>query len=272
MRPYSLMIARFPALSQEHPDSSGYVMGLIEQLHNDDRVGEVEPWRLSDTPITMSRNRCVKEALDRGIDYLLMIDADMSPDCEPGAPAFWNVAWDFMMDRREKEADELERLKAIYSNPEEMIASSFAPATIAAPYCGPPPHESCYVFRWETFANVEVDKRFKLAMIDRDDAARRSGIEEVAALPTGLILYDLRLFKTLPAPWFEYEWTDVYRTHKASTEDVYQTRNASMMGFPQFCAWDCWAAHIKTKYVTKPRPLTVKAMKAELRNAILRSQ
>ena len=140
-----------------------------------------------------------------------------------------------------------------------MLWPAIQPATIAAPYCGPPPHECVYVFKWASKSTGDADPSFKLEMFDRDDAARKTGIEEVAALPTGLILYDIRVFRQLPPPWFEYEWSDAYRTHKASTEDVYQTRNASIMGLPQFVTWDCWAAHIKTKFVVKPRSLTIKS-------------
>lgn len=271
---YKLMVARFPALSQEHPDSSDYVIGLQRKLIEDERINEILGWKLSDTPITMSRNRCVKQALAAGVDYLLMIDSDMAPDCVPGAMPFWDVAWEFMMDRRSVEKDRAAGILTKYldeeclSTPSETVPP---PATIAAPYCGPPPAELCYVFRWASLVNDEPDNRPKLSMIDRDDAARRKGIEEVAALPTGLILYDMRVFRELPPPWYRYEWGDVEETIKATTEDVYQTRNASLSGLPQFCAWDCWAAHIKTKRVTKPNPITIRSMKGHLADAIARS-
>lgn len=142
------------------------------------------------------------------------------------------------------------------------------PATIAAPYCGPPPHECCYIFRWKNFETDSPDPGYKLEMIEREDSAFRMGIEEVAALPTGLILYDARLFEMIPKPWYDYEWTDETESYKASTEDVYQTRNASLCGCPQFVAWDCWADHVKTKVVTKPRPLTVECLSDKFHEAI----
>ena len=276
MDSYSLMVARFPGQNQEHPASAGYVMGLMETLHNDDRVDLIRPFRLSDTPITMSRNRCVREALENDIDYVLMIDSDMSPDCEPGAPPFWETAWNFMMERRANEEALAERLIEDKDfDPRVAISQSIAKypaATIAAPYCGPPPHECVYVFRWESLSTGDAEPSFRLTMFDRDDAARKTGIEEVAALPTGLILYDTRVFRRLPVPWFDYEWKDSYRSEKASTEDVYQTRNASIMGFPQYVAWDCWAGHVKQKIVTKPQPLTIKRMQKVYADAILRTQ
>lgn len=270
------MLARFPGSDAEHPDSSGYIMGLMETLLTDERVSRMIPFRLSDTPITMSRNRCIRAALDPKVnaDYILMIDSDMSPDCEPGGVPFWDAAWNFMYKRRMSEELHVEAAKLNNFSVEqarEVAENTFPPATIAAPYCGPPPHECCYVFRWYSPASHDVDQGFKPMMVDRDDAAMRKGIEEVAALPTGLILYDARLFRKLPPPWFRYEWTDGYETHKASTEDVYQTRNASLMGFPQFCAWDSWAGHWKPKLVRKPQPLMVASLRKEWSEGIHRA-
>jgi hypothetical protein len=265
---YSVMVARFPGNNQEHPDSSGYVIGLMETLLNDDRVSRILPFRISDTPITMCRNKCVKDALAQGADYVLMIDSDMKPDVMPGAPPFWDTAWNFMMDRRESEIREHAEAEAKYGIPARF--ARFAPATIAAPYCGPPPNECVYVFRWANRASGDPNPDFSPQMFDRDDAARKTGIEEVAALPTGLILYDARVFKKLPKPWYRYEWKDEEESVKASTEDVYQTRNASLMGMPQYCAWDCWAGHIKLKTVVKPEPLTIGGIRQEWADAIVR--
>ena len=262
-REYHVRLARFPGNQQEHPKSSNYYIGLQETLLMDPRIGSVSFWDLSDTPITMTRNRCVREALEQGVDYLLMIDSDMSPDAEPGGKPFWDQAWNFLMERRE--AEESSGL----DDREKFLR--FPPATVAAPYCGPPPVECVYVFRWAGFATNEPNLDFKLMMVDRDDAADRQGIEEVAALPTGLILYDLRLFHYLGKPWFDYEWTDEYQTHKKSTEDVFQTRNASLAGFPQFCAWDSWAAHIKIKEVRKPVHIKIQAMRKHFRDGLLRT-
>lgn len=276
MQKFNLMIARFPGQNQEHPDSAGYVMELMGNLAHDERLDTVHLWHISDTPITMGRNRCVKEALARGIDYLLMIDSDMSPDCEPGAPQFWGTAWEFMIERRKKEEESggyiSDGNRGFCQQSKDEHLSKFAPATVAAPYCGPPPHEQVYVLEWDGMASGDADQQFRLKMIDRDFAARKRGISEVATLPTGLILYDMRVFQKLPVPWFRYEWTDEYETHKATTEDIYQTRNASLMGMPQFCAWDCWAGHVKSKTVSKPRPLTVRSMRHEFAEAVIRER
>ena len=267
--PYSLMVARFPGNNQEHPDSSGYVINLQEELLDDDRISAIVPFRKSDTPITMTRNLCAKTALDRNIDYILMIDSDMKPDCEDDGMAFWPGAWDFMMKRREAEVDCLGA-----GHPEPFVSNKYPPATIAAPYCGPPPVENVYVFHWASRENVGSGNiNMKLEMISREHAASLKGIQEVAALPTGLILYDARVFRKLPPPWFDYEWADVpFNTQKATTEDVYQTRNASMLGMPQFCAWDSWAAHIKTKHVGKPKPLQIHSIRQTFADACIQAR
>lgn len=256
MPKYRVMFANFPGNGGTCWQTSAWTTKTFLKMKQDDRISEVQAaYYGPDTPITMLRNRCVRDALANKCDYLLMIDSDMSPDSlygrDPVATPFWETAWEFMMRRRH-----------------EPRKGHLMPATIAAPYCGPPPHECCYIFRWKDYETGSPDAGYKLEMIEREDAAFRSGIEEVAALPTGLILYDARLFEMIPKPWFAYEWTDELELQKASTEDVYQTRNASLCGCPQFVAWDCWADHIKIKAVTKPRPLTVECLSEKFHGAI----
>lgn len=239
----------------------------------DPRISEVFMEVIVDTPITMSRNRAVRRALERQVDYILMIDSDMAPDFYTNfdAPRFWDVAWEFMMTRRALEdkwwasrngsgaqaSEGLSPLDILMTEPRREIRRYLAPATIASPYCGPPPIENVYVFEWKV--NTSGDPHplaYRLKQITREQAALRSGVQEVPALCTGLILYDARVFHALPKPWFDYEYEDKYQTEKVTTEDVYQTRNASMMGFPQYIAWDCWSGHIKQKIVPKPCLIT----------------
>jgi hypothetical protein len=256
-RQFSVMMARFPGNAQEHPRSAGYYITLYHKLMSDPRISRVLPFTISDTPITMTRNFTVKVALAKGADYILMLDSDMDPDVacnpddeqhyDPTAVPFWDVAWEFMMERRAREDHIAGRI-----SPEAGIAE-YPPATIAAPYCGPPPEENVYVADWQEGEAGTPCAPWTLAGISRGDAARRVGIHPVAALPTGLILYDARVFQLIPKPWYDYEWADEERTRKATTEDYYQTRNASMAGLPQLCAFSSWAGHIKQKTVGKPR-------------------
>jgi hypothetical protein len=116
-------------------------------------------------------------------------------------------------------------------------------------------------------------------MYDRHTSASMMGIQECAALPTGLIMYDMRCFDlTEPKddaskPWFYYEWHDKYAAEKASTEDVTQTRDLSLVGVtklgynPVHCNWDAWAGHWKPKCVGKPAILSASSVGHKLKDA-----
>ncbi len=248
-----VMICRFPGNNQEHPESTDLYLDLVRRAERDHRVGETLFWKMADTPITMSRNRAIKDAIGLGVDFLFMIDSDMG--IMPGQKPFYDEAMDFLFRRS-------------------------SPAIIAAPYCGPPPESCVYVFAWKNRQNpgMHCGEDFHLTMFDRLDAARRAGIEEVAALPTGLMAIDMRLFTgfqnpqgqpvQLPPPWFSYEWTDKFETHKASTEDVVFSRNASLIGCPCFCTWDSWAVHYKEAAVVKPMNLTVSDVAKQYMKAV----
>ena len=232
-------------ISSEVPDIREWMIPLVAAAGQDERIGSIRVWNLSDTPITMTRNRAVIQARQHGIDVLLMVDSDMKPDLlagqDPAAKAFFPSAFDFLVKHYHK-----------------------GPCVIGAPYCGPPPAECVYVFRWQNMQSEHPNPDFQLEMYDRHTAAKLAGIQECAALPTGLIMYDMRAFElTEPKsdgdkPWFYYEWKDKYAAEKASTEDVTMTRDLSLVGAqklgynPVFCNWDAWAGHWKPKCVGKP--------------------
>lgn len=257
IKQYNVHICQFPGNNMTHPDVNIFLALTHHKMKTDKRIGNVTWFAKSDTPITMVRNQAVYEGLRFGADYILMIDSDMGPDYlvgkDPNARPFWDVAWEFMMARA--------------SLPEKL-----PPATIAAPYCGPPPKEMPYIFRWKNWQSDCPDANFRLEMLTREDAAMRGGIEAVAALPTGLILYDARVFRELEAagalPWFDYEYTDKYCREKSTTEDVFQTRNGSLLNMPLYAAWDCWAQHHKYKAVGKPEPVTLEQVQGHMRKAL----
>lgn len=240
---FKVMLARFPGNNSEHPAEVDFCINFTLACAFDQRVSQLEHWRLNDTPVTMSRNRCIREAIARGVDILVMVDSDMGPDMVTPQHSFWVRAFDFIISRYQQ-----------------------APTVIAAPYCGPPPHENVYVFRWRNYESDHPNPDFKLDQFSREDAAQRSGIEAVAALPTGLIAIDMRIFTgfqvgdevlKLPLPWFYYEYTDEYQTIKASTEDVAFTRDVHLLFGARgletvFVDWDTWAIHFKQKAVVKP--------------------
>jgi hypothetical protein len=185
-----------------------------------------------------------------------MIDSDMKPDLGgPDAKPFFASSFDFLVNHYHK-----------------------GPVIIGAPYCGPPPAECVYVFRWQNQQSHNPNPDFQLEMYDRHTAVKLAGIQECAALPTGLIMYDMRVFElTEPKaegdkPWFYYEYPDLYQSQKASTEDVTMTRDASLVGTqklgynPVFCNWDAWAGHWKPKCVGKPVFIEAKGVSDKMKS------
>lgn len=267
MPKFSLMYATFPGNNSEHPASSRWLMRTVAKMLKDENISH-EPNGLveftkSDTPITMVRNLAVKEALALGVDYLMMLDSDMEPDAYVGQDAsakpFWESSWEWMLAHRD------------------------TPHAICAPYVGPPPWENIYCFFWrcrETPAHDAIKPDWLLEQYGREEAAKLGGIQEIGAAPTGLILYDMRIFRTM-APkkdqgWFYYEWEDHTCSKKASTEDVAQTRDASLAwhmsagqaGGRIYCNWDAWAAHIKLKHCGKPKVPRIETVGSNLRDIV----
>lgn len=231
-------------ISSEVPDIREWMVPLVADISKDPRIDNIRVWNLADTPITMTRNRAVLMARDFGVDILVMIDSDMKPDVDAGQPdakPFFQSSFDYIVEHYAK-----------------------GPVCIGAPYCGPPPNECVYVFRWQNHQSDHPNPDFQLEMYDRNTSVKMTGIQECAALPTGLIMYDMRCFDlTEPRnkedhPWFYYEWKSKYAEDKASTEDVTMTRDLSLTGAtelgynPVLCNWDAWAGHWKPKCVGKP--------------------
>lgn len=245
-------------IASEVPAVREWMVPLACGISRDPRISVVRVWNIADTPVTMSRNRAVLEARQHGIDVLVFIDSDMTPDLyvghDPSAQPFFQSSFDFLVNHYPK-----------------------GPCVIGAPYCGPPPHECVYVFEWRNMRTDNVNPDFQLKMYERQQAAKLGGIQPCAALPTGLIMFDMRAFElTEPKggddkPWFYYEWTDKYASSKASTEDVTMTRDLSLVGVeklgynPVYCNWDAWAGHHKPLVVGKPQFIEPKDISSKLK-------
>lgn len=245
---FSIMVATFPFGASEHPDVRRFLISLNNKIKSEPRIGEIHTMDVDDTPITMSRNRVQKECVQRKIDLTLMLDSDMRPDMylgNPGVKPFWDSSFEFMLAHQ-------------------------GPCVIAAPYGGPPPHENCYVFQWARKQSDHPNVDLSVEQFSREEAATRGGFQEVAALPTGLILIDNRCMSRIQPPWFEYEYSDPpFNTRKATTEDVFFTRNLSLAGVPQYVNWDAWAGHHKRKCVGKPSLLTTESVRDTFKEALL---
>jgi hypothetical protein len=223
-----LVICQFPGNGQSAHETTDWLIKLCMKLEHDPRIEKVGLWTEANTPITMLRNKALLDAAEQGADYVLMIDNDMKPDLpRPDAKPFFESSFEFMLQHD-------------------------GPCVVAAPYCGPPPDESCYIFRWIKRINDKNIPDFAIEMYPRDVACHMRGIKKAAALPTGLILIDMRAVDFLPHPRFYYEWKDESESQKASTEDVVFTRDLTIHNIPVYANWDAWAGHIKKKIVGAP--------------------
>ena len=261
MKPIRLMLARFPFGRKEDPDICDWVTTTVITARHDPRIFEIIRWRKDDTPITMGRNACFEAAKKQGVDFIMMVDSDMSPDvhlpsnpyhqlpADPTAKPFFDTTLEFLWQQRK----------------------AGIPSVVGAPYCGPPPIENVYVFRWATYGNSPHDEPdVRLEQYSREEAATLKGIQECAALPTGLIMFDVDCLERLDAPYTYYEWGDQAESIKASTEDVTLTRDMSLGGCPQFCNWDAWAGHWKNKCVSKPLLLTTKMVGDKFKRLVMK--
>jgi hypothetical protein len=254
----SVMFARFPGNRVDDPDTTDWLVETVLKAKADERIGRVVRWWKNDTPITMTRNECVEVAKREGVDVLVMVDNDMKPDAylagnpnrlaaDPLARPFWDTAFNFLCEHQ-------------------------GPCVVGVPYCGPPPVENIYVFEWAKYQSDNPNADIRLEQFTREQAAIRTGFEEVGALPTGLIMFHMKALEKIKPPYFYYEWSDETESKKASTEDVTFTRDLSLAGVPNYVLWDAWAGHWKRKCVGKPSILSVDDVRESFREAVLRGQ
>ena len=266
-----------------HPDVTRWMLETVAKMKADPRIDHVCVDFEADTPVTMVRNNYVVKAREAKCDFLLMVDSDQSPDKhrdDENFQPFWDVAFNAAYDH--------------YEN---------GPLVIGAPYCGPPPESPAYVFYFDNEVEGGDETMFRLSMYPRQIAAQMRGIQECAALPTGLILCDMRAFELIePDPrskrevledfkdgkldidtalrsmsdgWFYYEWKDGTASKKASTEDVAFSRDVALAGIaklgynPLRCAWDSWIGHHKPMNIGKPEPFGIEQIGNTFKRAVL---
>lgn len=268
----------------EHPSCREFVVQMQSQMRNDPRIDRIEMETFSDTPVTMTRNLAIKKARENGCDLIVFFDADqdfMLHAHEPWYKPFFKEAFD-----------------AIYAHYDK------GPLVIAAPYTGGANNgQNIFFFQWRNKGLMGEETSFSLEQFSREEAAQMSGIHEVAALPTGLIMFDTRIFDVLDEGrlsreqaldqykegkitraealrflsdgYFYYEWTDETASKKASTEDVTATRDISLVGQmklgynPLRVACDSWIGHVKPYTTGRPKLFTTEQVGAVLQRAVL---
>lgn len=267
-RQLKVMIATFPyggvgASSLETPDIRHWETRNVLWMSKDKRVQPFDDWlpgrdyiKIADTPISMTRNQSVVQARAAGADVLVMIDSDMRADCEfgidPAATPFLPTAFNFLYNHWEK-----------------------GPVVLAAPYCGASPTNNVFAFHWDSDRNPREDiLNLKLQQYSRHEAYQLAGIQPIAAVGTGLMMFDMRIFDLLPPPWFYYTF-DAEHTRKLATEDCTFTRDIAMLGYlqlgyePLLCCWSSWAGHWKPELIRKPQPMTSEMINDKFKQGVI---
>ena len=231
-------IFRFPFDMKEISTTVDWLVRSCHYLNNHPRIETVATEAIVDTPVDMSRNRALKRAQELNLQFALFIDSDMWPDYE------------FLHNQGQESPEK--GVQQFLPSALEFALQHDGPCVVGAPYCTSPPEERVLVMRWVTVETGAPAGNAQIKSVDRGEASLMRGFEEVAALGTGLLLIDMRAIQLLPKPWFSYEFKDDAKTEKASTEDIVFTRDLHLLGVPQYCFWNAWSGHWKTKMVTKP--------------------
>ena len=247
-------IFRFPFDMKEMSTTVDWLARSCHYLNNHPRIETVATEAIVDTPVDMSRNRALKRAQELNLQFAVFIDSDMWPDYE------------FLHNQGQESPEK--GVQQFLPAALEFALQHDGPCVVGAPYCTSPPEERVLVMRWVTVETGAPAGNAQIKSVDRGEASLMRGFEEVAALGTGLLLIDMRAIQLLPKPWFSYEFKDDAKTEKASTEDIVFTRDLHLLGVPQYCFWNAWSGHWKTKMVTKPANIPLANISEAMRKVL----
>ncbi len=168
---------------------------------------------VSQVPTDVARNKLVKACQQNDIDILFMVDDDASP------PESWfKTALQFLVKQKQ-------------------------PAVIGCPYVCGGINQEVQVFRFASPGN-HPQQSFTLSHYPREEAARKTGIEQVPNIGTHCVAYDMRVFEALDTPYYAYTLNEDH-TGVIETEDTNCHRKLYFKGVPIFVSWDHWAIHWK---------------------------
>mgnify|MGYP006921325213 CR=1 FL=1 len=240
-----ILIVRFSYDGQERIEIGQWIARLAPILAVHPRVEHVFWSCPIGYPITCQRNAALDSAIRNGCHFVLMCDTDMIFDvhAKDGGIDYAHMP---------KMADQIPFMPAAL----EYALEHPGPCVIAAPYCAGPPSERVLVHRFVEYEQESPNaptEGIRLEPFSREEAALKTGYEMVAALPTGLMLIDTRVCHVLKPPYFTYEYNGDAETGLIGTEDVVFSRNLYYLGVPQYCAWSSWSAHVKHRFVGRPR-------------------
>ena len=172
-------------------------------------------WPLAETEcgrIDIVRNQMAQMAIDGGYTHLVMLDAD---HVHPEDTVHKLVRW----------------AKAA---PDKFRVVGGLQYRRCAPY-------EPQVFRWS-----EERKQFYTWNYWAENA-----IVEVDLLGMASVCIDVRVFATLPAPWWKYEYPDYITDHRYPSEDCYFSRTAREKGVTLWCDTSVTSPHLTTQYADK---------------------
>lgn len=218
---HKIGIARICVSGSHRNEATNFVVEAERTSWKDSRIEHIAHIPIARTPTPVARNVVTNMAKKLGLSIIFQLDDDMWFPNE-----FYQAAVDFLLAHN-------------------------GPAVIASPYCQGPPEEKVNVFEYGTPGNG-VNVPFVLLNVTREDAARRKGIEKVAAIGTGCIAYRVDAFDKITHPYFDYKYTDDSHTAVSETEDCWNCRKLHYAKVPIYCHWDWWSSHYKTLRVEKP--------------------
>ena len=305
----SLVIATTPyggngQASSEHPDVRNWLIKTIRKIESDSsRISSYDLVTYNDTPCHMVRNRAVMDAREAGADLLMFVDSDQSPDDQIGIDAnavpFWDTAFNFIYRKWDKGphvvgapymggGEGYERVfvskwrnRVGYENDIDFHLDSYtreeATTMAGIQECATLP-TGLILYAMPTFDLIEpnpdnIAETIARPLVKRIEAGNNTF---TPAQMRELVEHVVHQTRKAEKPFFYYEYTDQYEQHKASTEDMTNTRDISLAGLiqlgynPIHCAWSSWAGHWKPRNVSKPRVISASEISQRFTNAVLR--
>ena len=241
----NILIARLSYNGYERVEIGTWLAQTEGVLNSHPRVNNLLHAPFQGYPTPCVRNQILVAAQKYGAHFAVMVDDDMIPDCNSAHCATKHTRLAQMADQ-----------KNFFPHVLDFMLAHNVPCVVGAPYCAGPPEERVLVTRFREFDENNANgptEGVGLQGFAREEVYDRTGFEMVSALPTGLMMIDMRALAFLSPPWFEYEYETDVHDKLASTEDTVFSRNLCYMDVPQYCVWDSWAAHVKLKFVGRPR-------------------
>lgn len=211
----------------EHPDVRRWAVAASLILNASPVVGRVHMFDVCSSRIILNRNTTIQAAKKRNCRWVLMCDPDMSPDVYAGS----------IEGQREFLLPSLAWARLWYHQHGRGCVVG-APAS-----CGPPS------FKLNIFG---ITAEGEMKQLEENDLPAEPSFEAIAAIGTGLILIDMKVFDHLPVPYFNDEYRDREMTQVATGQDIYFGRECNRHGISVFANWYSWAGHWKTCCLGRP--------------------